>query len=66
MTPGTLVLPEDHSRTPVTVVAQTSSLIRVDNHSNNGWTFSVEFTDTGDGALPTVTQLQDLIYTIDP
>jgi hypothetical protein len=64
MTPGTPVAPEDHSRTPVTVTAQTSSLIRVDNHSNNGWSFSVEFTDAGGGALPSVAQLQDLIYIV--
>jgi hypothetical protein len=66
MTPGTMLQPEDHSRTAVTVVAQTSTLIRVENHSNDGWTFSVEFVDTGGGPLPAVEQLQDLIYSIDP
>lgn len=66
MTPGTVLQPEDHSRTPVTVVEQTSTLIRVENHSNNGWAFSVEAVDTGDGPLPTLEQLQELIYSIDP
>ena len=66
MTPGTLVLPENHSRIPVTVVAQTSNMIRVENHSNTGWTFTLEFVDTGDGALPTVEQLQVLVYSFDP
>lgn len=66
MTPGAVLQPEDHSRTPVTVVEQASSLIRVENHSNNGWTFSVEAVDTGGGPLPTLDQLQELIYSIDP
>jgi hypothetical protein len=66
MTPGTVLQPEAHSRTPVTVVAQTSTLIRVENHSNDGWTFSVEFVDNGGGLLPTVEQLQELIYSFDP
>ena len=66
MTPGTMLQPESHSRTPVTVVEQTSTLIRVENHSNGGWIFSVEFVDTAGGPLPTVDQLQDLIYSIDP
>jgi len=66
MTPGTMLQPESHSRTPVTVVEQTNTLIRVENHSNDGWIFSVEFVDTAGGPLPTVDQLQDLIYSIDP
>lgn len=66
MTPGTPVLPENHDRAPATVVAQTNNLIRVENHSNDGWTFAVELVDTSGGALPTLEQLQDLIYSIDP
>lgn len=66
MTPGTMLQPEDHGRTPVTVVAQTGTLIRVENHSNNGWIFSVEVVDADGEQLPTVEQLQNLIYAIDP
>ena len=66
MTPGSPVMPEDHSRTPVVLVALSTETIRVENHSNNGWSFSVEFVDSDGGPLPTVEQLEDLIYALDP
>ena len=50
----------------MTVVEQTNTLIRVENHSNNGWSLSVEAVDTCDGPLPTLEQLQELIDAIDP
>lgn len=66
ITPGTMLRPEDHDRTPVTITDRTGTFVRAVNQSNNGWSFVVEVTDPAGVALPTEAQLVDLVYTIDP
>jgi hypothetical protein len=64
---GTPLQPEDHNRVPITIVEQTELQIRGYLNSNSGWTF--EFTadrSASDDAIPTVEQLQEMLYSLDP
>lgn len=67
MNPGTMLVPENHDRVPIVVDEQTDT--RVSGHvaSNNGWTFVITADRTPtDGALPTTSELQTILYTLDP
>jgi hypothetical protein len=67
VTPGTPLVPENHNRTPIRILEQTDVLLRAEVDSNDGWRFEITFTRTSTGkALPTIAEVQDLLYSIDP
>ncbi len=64
---GSPAQPENHNRVPITVDEQNDLTIRGHVDSNSGWTFEVAADRSPDDAtLPTVDQLQNLLYTLDP
>ncbi len=66
ITPGIPLVPENHARPPVTVVEQTTDRVRVAYDSNDGWQFTLTAERTGSSELPTVAEIRNLLYAIDP
>ena len=67
VTPGTPLVPENHNRTPIRILEQTDVRLHAEVDGNDGWRFEITFTRTSTGsALPTIAEVQDLLYSIDP
>ncbi len=50
----------------MTVVEQTTDRVRVAYDSNDGWQFTLTAERTGSSELPTVAEIRNLLYAIDP
>jgi len=66
MTPGTMLLPENHDRAPITTTEKTADRIRMVYDSNTGWRFTLVVERTGTTRLPSEDDLANLLYGIDP
>lgn len=66
MTPGTMLLPENHNRAPITTTENTADRISMEYNSNNGWRFMLVVERAGATALPSEDELGNLLYGIDP
>ena len=67
VTPGTPLVPENHNRSPLRILEQTDVLLHGEIAANSGWRFEVTFTRTTTGRqLPTIAEVEELLYSIDP
>ena len=67
VTPGTMLVPENHDRVPITVLERTELILRAEVTSNSGWKFEITLTRTTTGSeLPTIDAVQQLLYSLDP
>jgi|GEM_PF-3070628 len=67
VTPGTPLVPENHNRSPLRILEQTDVRLSAEVDSNDGWRFEITFTRTSTGKnLPTIAEIQNLLYSIDP
>jgi hypothetical protein len=66
ITPGDPVIPESHIRPLIGVLEQTPDLLRMKYDSNSGWKLVLVVERTSAAPLPSLADVENLIYGSDP